>query len=102
MSVRLRLGTSNAALDAAFDPLVARVLAHRGINDPAQVDYQLKKLLPYHQLKGIDTAVTLLVKALEAQANILIVGDFDCDGATIASLRCYGRQKCKLFSAQPV
>ena len=86
MSVRLRLGTSNAALDAAFDPLVARVLAHRGINDPAQVDYQLKKLLPYHQLKGIDTAVTLLVKALEAQANILIVGDFDCDGATSTSL----------------
>ena len=29
MSVRLRLGSSNAALDAAFDPLVARVLAHR-------------------------------------------------------------------------
>lgn len=86
MSVRLRLGTSNAALDAAFDPLVARVLAHRGINDPAQVDYQLKKLLPYHQLKGIDTAVTLLVQALEAQENILIVGDFDCDGATSTSL----------------
>jgi len=86
MSVRLRLGTSNAALDAAFDPLVARVLAHRGINDPAQVDYQLKKLLPYHQLKGIDTAVTLLVQALEASANILIVGDFDCDGATSTSL----------------
>ena len=86
MAVRLRLGTSNAALDAAFDPLVARVLAHRGINDPAQVDYQLKKLLPYHQLKGIDTAVTLLVQALEAQANILIVGDFDCDGATSTSL----------------
>ena len=82
----MRLGTSNAALDAAFDPLVARVLAHRGINDPAQVDYQLKKLLPYHQLKGIDTAVTLLVQALEAQANILIVGDFDCDGATSTSL----------------
>jgi len=86
MSVRLRLGTSNAALDAAFDPLVARVLAHRSINDPAQVDYQLKKLLPYHQLKGIDTAVTLLVQALEASANILIVGDFDCDGATSTSL----------------
>ncbi|MCO4838220.1 MAG: single-stranded-DNA-specific exonuclease RecJ [Oceanospirillaceae bacterium] len=86
MSVRLRLGTSNAALDAAFDPLVARVLAHRGISHPAQVDYQLKQLLPYHQLKGIDTAVTLLVQALEASANILIVGDFDCDGATSTSL----------------
>lgn len=86
MSVRLRLGTSNAALDAAFDPLVARVLAHRGINDPSQVDYQLKQLLPYHKLKGIGTAVTLLVQALEAQENILIVGDFDCDGATSTSL----------------
>lgn len=86
MSVRLRLGNSNAALDAAFDPLVARVLAHRGISEPAQVDYQLKQLLPYHQLKGIDTAVALLVQALEAQEHILIVGDFDCDGATSTSL----------------
>jgi len=86
MSVRLRLGSSNAALDAAFDPLVARVLAHRGISEPSQVDYQLKHLLPYHQLKGINQAVALLVDALEAQQHIVIVGDFDCDGATSTSL----------------
>ncbi|MDC9720586.1 MAG: single-stranded-DNA-specific exonuclease RecJ [Gammaproteobacteria bacterium] len=86
MSVRLRLGSSNAALDAAFDPLVARVFAHRGITEPAQVDYQLKQLLPYHQLKGINCAVALLVQALEAQQHIVIVGDFDCDGATSTSL----------------
>ena len=86
MSVRLRLGSSNAALDAAFDPLVARVLAHRGISEPSQVDYQLKHLLPYHQLKGISQAVALLIEALEAQQHIVIVGDFDCDGATSTSL----------------
>lgn len=86
MSVHLRLGTVNAALDQAFDPLVARVFAHRGISDPAQVNYQLKHLLPYHQLKGIGAAVGLLVNALEHQQNILIVGDFDCDGATSTSL----------------
>ncbi len=86
MSVRLRLGNSNAALDDAFDPLVARVLAHRGISDPGQVNYQLKHLLPYHQLKGIGDAVALLVQALENQHHIVIVGDFDCDGATSTSL----------------
>lgn len=86
MSVRLRVGSSNAALDVAFDPLVARVFAHRGISDPVQVDYQLKNLLPYHQLKGIESAVALLVHALEAQQHIVIVGDFDCDGATSTSL----------------
>jgi single-stranded-DNA-specific exonuclease len=86
MSIRLRLGTSNAALDAAFEPLVARVLAHRGITEPSQVDYQLKQLLSYHQLKGIDAAVTLLVQALESQEHIMIVGDFDCDGATSTTL----------------
>jgi single-stranded-DNA-specific exonuclease len=86
MSVRLRLGSSNAALEASFDPLVARVLAHRGISHPAQVNYQLKQLLPYHQLKGIATAVALLVDALENQQHIVIVGDFDCDGATSTSL----------------
>ena len=86
MSVRLRVGSSNVALDTAFDPLVARVLAHRGISDPAQVDYQLKQLLPYHQLKGINLAVALLAHALETQQHIVIVGDFDCDGATSTSL----------------
>jgi single-stranded-DNA-specific exonuclease len=86
MSIRLRLGTSNAALDAAFEPLVARVLAHRGITEPSQVDYQLKQLFSYHQLKGIDAAVTLLVQALESQEHIMIVGDFDCDGATSTTL----------------
>lgn len=86
MSVRLRLGSSNAALDAAFDPLVARVLAHRGISEPEQVDYQLKKLLPYHSLKGIDKAVSLIANALTSQQHIVIVGDFDCDGATSTSL----------------
>ena len=86
MTVSLRIGNASAALDASFDPLVARVLAHRGISDPAQVNYQLKQLLPYHQLKGIDTAVALLVDALESQQHIVIVGDFDCDGATSTSL----------------
>ena len=96
MSVRLRLGSSNAALEASFDPLVARVLAHRGISHPAQVNYQLKQLLPYHQLKGIDTAVALLVDALETQQHIVIVGDFDCDGATSTSLAILVQAACSL------
>ena len=86
MTVRLRVGNASPALDATFDPLVARVFAHRGISEPAQVDYQLKHLLPYHQLKGIHSAVALLVHALETQQHIVIVGDFDCDGATSTSL----------------
>lgn len=68
MSVRLRLGSSNAALEASFDPLVARVLAHRGISHPAQVNYQLKQLLPYHQLKM--SAILCLIGSILAMGSV--------------------------------
>lgn len=63
-----------------------RVYANRGIQDSAELDYNLTQLLPYHDLKGIEEAVKLLSDAIKEQQRILIVGDFDADGATSSAL----------------
>src|SRR5690606_24464420 len=46
--------------------------------------------IPYQRLKGIEAAVTLLVEALEQRQRILIVGDFDADGATASAVGVLG------------
>ncbi len=67
---------------ADLPPLLARVYASRGITSSDELNHSLEKLLPFNQLKGIDEAVSLLIEALQQQWKILIVGDFDADGAT--------------------
>ncbi|KEA64938.1 Single-stranded-DNA-specific exonuclease RecJ [Marinobacterium lacunae] len=67
-------------------PVLARIYASRGISDLDQLGRQLKELLPDTQMHGMDAAVARLVSALERQERILIVGDFDCDGATSTAL----------------
>ncbi|NNF97509.1 MAG: single-stranded-DNA-specific exonuclease RecJ, partial [Halobacteria archaeon] len=67
-------------------PVLARLYAARKITDPTQLEYGLKHLLPYQDLKGIDAAVELLVTALQQQQQVLVVGDFDVDGATSTTL----------------
>lgn len=62
--------------------LLQRVFSMRGINHASELACDLKKLHPVSTLKGIDQATQLLVKAFESHLNILIVGDFDADGAT--------------------
>ncbi len=76
---------------SAFD----RVLKARGITNINQIDYQLSALLPPNGLTNIDSAAELLSEAIQAQAKIIIVGDFDADGATscalaISALRALG------------
>jgi single-stranded-DNA-specific exonuclease len=67
-------------------PVLRRVLVHRQIVSAASLDYSLKNLLPFHLLKNIEQAVTLLYEMLSQQARILIVADFDADGATSCAL----------------
>ena len=86
MQIKQREGQPSPNLSAAFDPLLARVYAQRGIEDPQQLDYGLQHLTPYHKMAGIQAAVSILATAIAEQRHILIVGDFDCDGATSTSL----------------
>lgn len=65
---------------------LARILAGRGVQDVANLDTAFNKMLPANSLTGITKAVALLDKAIDTQQRILIVGDFDCDGATSTAL----------------
>lgn len=71
-------------------PLLTRLYAARGVRDEVELDKTLARLIPYQQLKGIDAAVDLLVQALDQRQRILIVGDFDADGATASTVGVLG------------
>jgi single-stranded-DNA-specific exonuclease len=71
-------------------PLLTRLYAARGVASEAELDKGLARLIPYQQLKGIDAAVDLLVTALQQRQRILIVGDFDADGATASTVGVLG------------
>jgi single-stranded-DNA-specific exonuclease len=63
-------------------PILKNVYASRGIKSNKELEHSLEHLLPYQTLLGIDEAVVCLYEALKQQKKILIVGDFDADGAT--------------------
>jgi single-stranded-DNA-specific exonuclease len=65
-----------------FPPVLQRVLAARGVLDHASSELRLAKLLPPDTLGGLDAACALLRDAIAADRRIVVVGDFDCDGAT--------------------
>ncbi|MVF14153.1 single-stranded-DNA-specific exonuclease RecJ [Ketobacter sp. MCCC 1A13808] len=67
-------------------PLLQKIYANRGLKSDAEIDLGLKHLLPATSLKGLETALDLLVNALQQQQRILVVGDFDADGATSSAL----------------
>lgn len=71
-------------------PLLTRLYAARGVRSAVELDKGLARLIPYPQLKGIAAAVSLLVTALQQRQRILIVGDFDADGATASSVGVLG------------
>ncbi|CAD5198431.1 single-stranded-DNA-specific exonuclease RecJ [Pseudomonas sp. FEN] len=71
-------------------PLLTRLYAARGVVSEDELDKSLARLIPFQQLKGIDAAVDLLVTALEQRQRILIVGDFDADGATASTVGVLG------------
>lgn len=75
---------------SGVSPVLASVLATRGVTNQNGLDLSLKKLLPPQGLSYISEAAELLADAVTAGANVVIVGDFDADGATSSALavRC--------------
>ncbi|PYE40287.1 single-stranded-DNA-specific exonuclease RecJ [Psychrobacter fozii] len=79
-------------LPTALQPLaaqsltLARLYAGRGITEPDELETGLSGLLPAEMLHGVTEAVRLLDIAIDDGQRILIVGDFDCDGATSTAL----------------
>jgi single-stranded-DNA-specific exonuclease len=67
-------------------PLLARLYAARGIGRAEELDTSLAALLDPAQLKGAAEAATLLADAIAAKRRLLIVADYDCDGATACAV----------------
>jgi len=64
---------------------IAEILARRGVQSEQELELKLKNLLAPN-LKGIDVAVELIDQAIDQQKQIVIIGDYDADGATSTAL----------------
>lgn len=81
------------AVDALLNdmhPVLQRVYLHRGITLASELDYHLKHLPAPDAMLGMSAAVGLLIEALQTQQRILVVGDFDADGATSTAVALRG------------
>ena len=77
---------SPALASSQLPPLLQRIYANRGIAGPEETDLALSGLVPPGALKGAREAAALLADAIEGEARVVIVGDFDADGATSSAL----------------
>ncbi|MGG2143595.1 single-stranded-DNA-specific exonuclease RecJ [Symbiopectobacterium sp. RP] len=84
--LRRRPLAEGSGLPATLPPLLRRLYAQRGVTGGQELDRSLRGLLDYRLLDGIDDAVVLLQQALAEQRRIVVVGDFDADGATSTAL----------------
>lgn len=77
-------------------PLLARIYAARGIQSRQELEYGFNQLLPPQDLTRAEEAAQLLADAIEAGARMVIVADYDCDGATACAV---GMRAMKAFCA---
>ncbi|BEM24961.1 ssDNA exonuclease RecJ [Serratia marcescens] len=84
--LRRRPAADNTHLPASLPPLLRRLYALRGVQGEQELERGVKGMLPWQQLDGIDDAVSLLQQALADGRRIMVVGDFDADGATSTAL----------------
>jgi single-stranded-DNA-specific exonuclease len=85
--IKRRVAVGNAAeLSANFHPLLRRIYAARGVSSDNDLKLSLEQLIPVSQLDGVAQAVELLLAHRARGSRILIVGDFDADGATSTAL----------------
>ncbi|HBW83284.1 MAG TPA: single-stranded-DNA-specific exonuclease RecJ [Gammaproteobacteria bacterium] len=73
-------------LPAEMHPLLQRVYRQRSLTGEQELDLALANLIPPHKMLGMAAAVDLLIDALDHQRRVLIVSDFDADGATSCAL----------------
>ncbi|MEM5293318.1 single-stranded-DNA-specific exonuclease RecJ [Burkholderia sp. JPY481] len=78
-------------------PVLARLYASRGVCLPEEVKTGLARLVPPADLKGCDAAAALLADALQQQRRMLVVADYDCDGATACAVAVRG---LRMFGAR--
>ncbi len=75
---------------SGIHPLLARLFSARGVKNTEQTDYRWGKLIHPKQLSQNEQAAILLADAIEQQKRLLIVADYDCDGATACAVAICG------------
>ncbi|QJT82460.1 single-stranded-DNA-specific exonuclease RecJ [Kosakonia sp. MUSA4] len=86
IQLRRRKVDDSAELAEDLPPLLRRLYASRGVRKASELERSVKGMLPWQQLTGIDEAVSHLYHALREGLRIIVVGDFDADGATSTAL----------------
>src|ERR1700744_3922900 len=71
-------------------PVLARLYASRGVCMPDEIETGLARLTPPADVKGCDAAAVLLADAIQGQRRMLVVADYDCDGATACAVAVRG------------
>ena len=87
---------------ADLHPLLQRIYATRGISTQAELERGLERLLPFEGLRGLEQAIAILATAVMQNEKILVVGDFDADGATstavaIRALKSFGAKQVEFL-----
>lgn len=90
IQVKNRTHIDAGFLNLSCSPLLKQLYANRGVSHESELDNSTKTLLHAKQLKGIDEACELLYQALLSSQKIVVVGDFDADGATSTALSMLG------------
>ena len=88
--LRRRTVDDSVVLPQELHPLLKRLYASRGVRGEQDLERSVKGMLPWQQLNGMDKAVELLHNAFREGLRIIVVGDFDADGATSTALSVLG------------
>ena len=90
IQLRRREADETAELPADLPPLLRRLYASRGVRSAQELERSVKGMLPWQQLSGVEKAVEILYNAFREGTRIVVVGDFDADGATSTALSVLG------------
>jgi single-stranded-DNA-specific exonuclease len=81
---------AQALVSAGVPPRLARIYASRGVLDAAELDCSLSRLPDWSTLKGVHAAATRLANAIERGEPMLVIADYDADGATACAVAMRG------------
>ncbi|MGF6778814.1 single-stranded-DNA-specific exonuclease RecJ [Paraburkholderia sp. GAS334] len=88
---------AEALIRHGLHPVLARLYASRGVCMPDEIETGLARLVPPAALKGCEDAAALLADSIEGKRRMLVVADYDCDGATACAVAVRG---LRMFGAQ--
>ena len=86
IQLRRREAVDGVDLPADLPPLLQRLYASRGVRSAQELERGVKGMLPWSQLTGVEKAVEILYGAFKQGLHMVVVGDFDADGATSTAL----------------